>query len=1570
MKRSAVFIGSHSLLVSCAELFLANDYDIACILTLDQGVCSWAENKGIKCLAFSEQAAASIGEKSFDYLFSIVHLTRLSSAFLDLPRQAAINFHDGPLPQYAGLNAPAWALINGETRHAVTWHLMTEEFDQGGILKQAWFDVADDETALSLNTKCYEAALATFGQLIADLGADTLAAQPQSACERAYYGKHRRPAAMASLSWSEPAETLAGLVRGLDFGDLPNPMTTPKLWIKGQPIGVHQAEVLSTPSTRPFGSILQIADQGLVVATDSFDLRLNRFASLEGSPITVDDLVAFFHIDIGDRLQSLDDETADAITDLYAARCRHEPFWVDRLQAMAESEPPAFSEIGLEDKTALIEHDDRQVRSLTHSNAVISEDPKPGDTALAAVLAYLLRRSGSRSISVDYRDDRLLIGSPADLLFAPYVPLTVDLADDAAFADLRLGLLEDMGTIRSHGPYARDLVRRNPDLRKISHDDAKAVCRLAVMRTADLPADDDVDLDADLTFVIPDDGRTIRLHAGTAPKAKALLRSVERQLDAMLDSLDSPDRRIGELDILPEDERARLLVDWNQTERAYDRQTTIHRLFEAQVDRTPEAIAMVCGGESLTYAELDRRANQLAHYLVRQGTTPGDLVGVMLDRSLTMITALLAILKAGGAYVPLDPRYPVDRLAMMADDSKAKAILSERHYAGLLPDLSIPALALDHLEDALAGEDQTRLPTIAGANDLAYVIYTSGSTGKPKGVMIEHANVVNFFAGMDDRVPVRDDHDPSPGVWLAVTSISFDISVLELFWTLTRGFKVVLYIDPLDAKASSPSTREEKREDALDFSLFYFASDEGEEMGRGKYRLLLDGARFADRNGFAAIWTPERHFHAFGGLYPNPSLASTAVAAITDRIDIRAGSCVLPLHHVIRVAEEWSFVDNLSNGRVGLSVASGWQPDDFVLRPDKFADRHAAMYQDIETLRRLWRGEAVAFPGALGKDVEVITRPRPVQPELPIWVTAAGNPKTFESAGINGCNLLTHLLGQDTDELAEKIRIYRDAWRTHGHDSEGHVSLMLHSFVGDDIETVRDIVRKPMTDYLRSSVNLIKAAAWTFPTFKKQAGASGKNPLEIFESEDLSDEDMTALLDHAFERYFETSGLFGTPDSCLEMVERLKTIDIDEIACLIDFGVPVATVLDHLDHLGELKTKADRLGPGTEQPSIADLIEEHGVTHMQATPSLVRMLLVDPAIKSAFAKLQTLLVGGEALPLALLGELETVMSGEIVNMYGPTETTIWSSTHQFGGSSETVLIGRPIANTSFFVLDEQMQPVPIGATGELYIGGDGVARGYLHRPELTDERFVDNPFDHRDDARLYRTGDLARYRNDSDVEVLGRADFQVKIRGYRIELGEIESRLEDHALVREAVLLAHEAAAGDLRLIAYLVAHEGADIDDHELRQHLAKDLPDFMLPNQFVRLDQLPLTPNGKVDRKALVLPSVTTAEPKAKDAASPMTPTESSVARIWQDALCLETIARQSHFFELGGHSLLAVRVMVTIRKTFAIDLPLETLFRLPVLTDFAMDIDRSIAKQAADRQALTGSTSREQMADRLGL
>jgi natural product biosynthesis luciferase-like monooxygenase protein len=1028
----------------------------------------------------------------------------------------------------------------------------------------------------------------------------------------------------------------------------------------------------------------------------------------------------------------------------------------------------------------------------------------------------------------------------------------------------------------------------------------------------------------------------------------------------------NPARKLSAIPMLPAVEARDALEGWKRARTPYAKDAVIADLFVAQVERTPDAVALCFEHREMTYRELDARANQLAHRLRKLGVGRDVLVGIYTKRSLEMVVAVLGVLKAGGAYVPLDPTYPADRVSYQIADSKLGVLVTQPGLSDALETDGVKKVELDEQWQALQGEPAHEPERENGAADLAYVIYTSGSTGRPKGVMLEQRNVLNFFAGMDARVGGE-----GGGVWLAVTSLSFDISVLELLWTLTRGYKVVVQPTPRAVGSAATVSSTAPRKTDVSFSLFYFPAEDGGERS-AKYELLFDGARFADRNGFEAVWTPERHFHAFGGMYPNPSVTSAALSSITEHVALRAGSIVLPLHDPIRVAEEWSLVDNLSKGRVGIAIASGWQPNDFVLAPHNHAQRKEVMFKNIETVRALWRGEPIEVPGPDGAPVEVRTMPRPIQKELPVWVTTAGNVDTFKGAAQGGFNVLTHLLGQSLADVKAKVAAYRETWREKGHAGRGRVTLMLHTFVGRSDREVYDAVRGPMIEYLRSSAGLARNFIASFPTFKTQGAGEAEQMSSDFKQ--LSDADMDAILSHSFERYFAQSGLFGTVETCEALVEKLREIGVDEIACLVDFGVPAQVVREHFPLLAELKRRVVAREQEEREARVPTAIERHAVTHMQCTPSMASMLLAEDGGPEALRRLRKLLIGGEAFPPALARELKSLVPA-VINMYGPTETTVWSSTYALEGGEEQIPIGRAIANTELLVLDARNRPMPREAPGELYIGGDGVARGYLGRPELTAERFVAHPLRGDAGGRVYRTGDLARIRDDGQVEFLGRNDGQVKLRGYRIELGEIEARLGEHEDVRECAVVVRTDNGAEPRLVAYFAPREGRKLERAQLRAFLSERLPEFMLPTAWVELAVLPKTPNAKIDRKALPAPEDVAVAPR-RAAQPPENELERQIAAIWRDVLAAPEIGRDENFFDLGGHSLLTVQVQGRLRRQLNRTVALTDLFRFPTVRTLAQFLSIDVGEQqkaenqALDEQADARAKARQEGADRRAL
>ncbi|MFN4058508.1 MAG: MupA/Atu3671 family FMN-dependent luciferase-like monooxygenase [Roseinatronobacter sp.] len=1462
MSFTAIIVGDQSLTVECARRLLARGHILKAIVSDARRVTEWAEHNGIAVIAPGSALVDRLDGYQGDWLLNIAGLRILPQQVLAKARLGCVNFHDGPLPRYAGLNAPVWALLNGEPRHGICWHHIVEGIDLGAVLVREDFDITPDDTALTLNAKCFGAALDSFELLLDRIEAGDTTGSPQDLTQRTVFARDDRPALAGHLDFTKPAIDLERLVRALDHGPYWNPLTTAKIDLDGAVACIGRAEIV--PGLGQPGQVLSVDHDSIVVACGGGALCLRGLVCQQGFPID-----PMYHVSGGAILPSPD----AALTDALAHIVRGESAWAQALRGMVPAALPMASTSA-----------ERATLPLATLSGSIPEQIATFGRALAPLL-------GSSQFDLAYRDGAIAQAQArAPLHLSPWVPVQVDLTASDLDAHLTTRL-----TLATRAPgFARDLALRDPALGPIM------MPAIAVTHGNDW-------MQAALTL---DLSGHVLIYDPAALTADQVAGIATRMATPMLT---------------------------HDTTLPYNR-ICMHRAFEAQVRATPDAPALSFRHQTLTYAELNARANRVAHLLVQMGVGPDMPVALCVDRGPNLLIGALGILKAGGAYVPLDPGYPAERLAHYLSDSGAPVIVTERAQFDRLPAHAAQVLALD-TDIRLTTQPALNPETAVTPDHLAYLIYTSGSTGKPKGVMVEHGNVANFFAGMDQHIA----HDKG-GVWLAVTSLNFDISVLELFWTLARGFKIVLVADEDRLAPASAPIRVSGT--GMDFSLMYWGNDDGE--GAQKYRLLLEGAKFADTHGFCAVWTPERHFHAFGGPFPNPSVSGAAVAAVTQNIAVRAGSCVVPLHHPIRIAEEWAMIDNLTNGRTGIGIASGWHPVDFVIRPENRPPHNKrAMLETIDTLRKLWRGDVVEFDKGDGV-VPIQTLPRPVSKELNIWLTTAGNPETWRDAGNLGAHVLTHLLGQSIDEVAEKIAIYHQALRESGRDPAKYtVTLMLHTFVARDREHARDVACGPMKSYLKAAAALVKQYAWAFPAFKRPAGAA--NPMDI-DLSTLTEDEVDGILDYAFNRYFEDSGLFGTVDDCLARVEKLKGIGVTEVACLIDYGIASETVLEGLYPLAEVVKRANAGAELRDDDfSIPAQIARHKVTHLQCTPSMARMLTGDDAARQALARVPNILLGGEALPGPLARDISALTGQPVLNMYGPTETTIWSTVQPTRGETGTVGIGAPIANTQVYVVTPDMNLAAPGQEGELLIGGDGVTRGYWNRADLTTERFVPNPFGA---GRLYRTGDLVR-RTGEGIAFLGRIDHQVKIRGHRIELGEIEAVLSAQPGVTAAVVTAREDVPGDVRLVAYFT---GTPLGD--LRAALAARLPAQMVPVHFVPLAQMPLTPNAKIDRKALPAPSQNVAQPTAQVAPPQPAPvigiiggTQDHIAAVWASVLGVAEVKPQDNFFNLGGHSLLAVQAHRALRERLSLPgLSITDLFRFPVLADLARHLDAKLGPVAA--------------------
>jgi natural product biosynthesis luciferase-like monooxygenase protein/FkbM family methyltransferase len=890
----------------------------------------------------------------------------------------------------------------------------------------------------------------------------------------------------------------------------------------------------------------------------------------------------------------------------------------------------------------------------------------------------------------------------------------------------------------------------------------------------------DLETNYDLTLNIrnTEDGLTLSFEYSNALFKDETIQRMKFHYVKLLNAfLDNPKKNLISHNILSEDEIS-FIRSVNLNGKALRKFKNPFEYIKENANKFPDKKAIIFQNKDLTFSKLSSKIETVANLLIRTGVKKGDRVGLYFTRSPEMVCAIYACFKIGAIYVPLDPAYPSNRIKYIISETALTCILSISILNSFISKLALNTETI--FVDKNYQCEVTDLPaTKLMEDDSAYVIHTSGTTGNPKGVNVSHGNLHNLLSSLDETFD-----DSTVQVWLAQTSISFDISIVELIWTLTRGHTIVLQqsrnVDLVDFDTKNTSK-------PLNFSIMFFSEDSEDE---DKYDLMLRSSSFADQNGFQSVWLPERHFGEFGGAFANPSITCAALSTITKNINLRAGSVVLPLHDPVRVAEEWSMIDNLSNGRVGLAFASGWHPNDFVFEGASFTDRREQLKDKLSQLKNLWEGKAISRINGLGITQEVTIRPVPKQRKLPTWITAAGNPETFHYAGTIGANILTHMLGQSLEGLESNIAIYHQALLENGFSIEHReITLMLHTYLDKSDDIALSTSEVPFKKYINSSLNLISPIA-------EEMGI------------DL-DENREQVIDVAFNRLSKNSALFGSAESCQKLLNTIHNIGVTEIASLIDFGVETSDALNSLQVVAEAKdiyraewSLAKHLSQ-VEYQSELELIHEHGVNHVQMTPSQLKILIKQYEINPLEINVSRWLVGGENLTQNLVDQLKKTGSGRCYNMYGPTETTVWSAWQDVTETS--VCIGKPCLNTDFYLLDKAQQLVPRGIVGELYIGGKGVTKGYWNQNELTSNSFKNIEIEGFGGEKLYKTGDMMKMMNNGMLQYVGRIDDQIKINGYRIEPNEIEYNLLSLVGIKDCRVIVKTNSEGEAILAAYLV---------------------------------------------------------------------------------------------------------------------------------------------------------------------
>ena len=792
-------VGDDNLSLQCAELILAANHQVLGLVSPSEHIKIWCDTHSIPYLNDIKELETHYQNQPFDFLFSIVNSQILPPSILKLPRYAAINYHNSPLPKYAGLYATTWAILNGEKSYAISWHKMEEVVDAGAILKQPSFVIEDKDTALSLNLKCYEHAVSSFHELIDELASNTIVTTPQNLTVRSYYGLKNKPKHWGFISWDQSADQIDGLCRALTFGQYTNQLVTPKVIIKGTIFVVGSHKKLNTFSGLKPGSIVAISNECLQVATKTSDIALLKLIDLSGSHQTINDLVHQFGLKINTSLDSINCDFIKKIALSSAQKPKTEKFWV---KEFLKSDP----------KTNFLSRLPKMDNSLCKTPK-ITAIPKPllkklkqfsnepnqvQSTLLTAVLVYLYRLNNYTNLSVGLSTDALrTMNAESSQFLSHEVPLSTQFDSRMTFSHAFEVVSSTQTKLYQNETYTNDLFIRYPELKSCLHPMEVSIVfinknRQIIKCHSDTP----------LTLYCFEDCSGFYVHyPDTDPsytRSHAFLEQMNTHLLTLLDdALNSPNKKLYELSFLGMKENNMLLIAWNNTQAAFDEQKPLHHYFEKQVLMTPNNIAVTFEDRSLTYMELNQQANVLARYLQQEGVKANDLVGICLSRSMEMLISILGILKSGAAYLPLDPNYPADRIIYMLQDSQCNCLILDRETIKYKPEgYSKTILDIDSIlnDSSLCQEN---LESINKPLDLAYVIYTSGTTGKPKGVAIPHKAICNHMLWMKNHYLFQETE-----VFLQKTPISFDASVWEFFMPIFIGAKLIIAPNHAHASAS------------------------------------------------------------------------------------------------------------------------------------------------------------------------------------------------------------------------------------------------------------------------------------------------------------------------------------------------------------------------------------------------------------------------------------------------------------------------------------------------------------------------------------------------------------------------------------------------------------------------------------------------------------------------------------------------------------------------------------------------------------------------------------------------
>ncbi|WP_329114858.1 polyketide synthase [Streptomyces sp. NBC_01353] len=773
MAANCFIIGSTRVLTQCAAQLLDAGVRIEGVFSDDPAVSAWAGVHAIPVLDPHGDLSATLSAQPFDYLFSMVNFRILPASILDLPTTAAINFHDGPLPRYSGSHVPAWALYEGASRHAATWHRMTEAVDAGGVLLERWFPVRDHSTALSLTYETAEVGIELFADLVPHVVARTLP-EPidTSDRERRFYRRSARMASGGLIHAGTPAVEAVRLSKALDYGSFPNPLGVPTLVTEQGAVFTRQVRLIPREDPRTETTVLSVTTSAITLSAPDADLVLSDCTAIDGSALSGQAAAQRLGIAVGSPLPAVSAERLADIAAAQKALRAHEPWWRARLEELRPAPLPA---------------DDFSAAGAHYGRYELAFVPGSREEAVAVVRAFLTvvaERTGEQTFDFAWSPPAArVLGEQTHGIAAARFPVRFD---GDTTRSLR-GKLDEAAT--RHG-YASDLeLRLGLAGRPLGSDEPSFTRVMVLDRSAGEEAS--AEPHTEIALLCLQDGPPTVFVRETAMGEDEALEFTEQVEELVLTALlhgeepqpefPSQSQPHPESQSPSEAQSPEPLIGQPDSSATPSAAGTVLDLFAATVADRPGATAVRSGTRTLDYAGLDAWADAVAARLHDQGIESGSVVGVLMERDLPLLPAMLGILRAGAAFLPLDPGYPVERLQRYVEVSQCDLIVTDTRTHALGASLG-PALNVPEPD----GSAQA-VPPLVTASDLAYLLFTSGSTGNPKGVEVEHGALANFLTGIGERLGVSPDD-----TLLAHTTVAFDISLLELFLGLTVGATVVL----------------------------------------------------------------------------------------------------------------------------------------------------------------------------------------------------------------------------------------------------------------------------------------------------------------------------------------------------------------------------------------------------------------------------------------------------------------------------------------------------------------------------------------------------------------------------------------------------------------------------------------------------------------------------------------------------------------------------------------------------------------------------------------------------------